>query len=34
VRYTDTMHGQQHYGGVTFTYDSDLTADLAGFQAS
>jgi Tfp pilus assembly protein PilX len=30
VRYTDTMHGQQSYG-VTFTYDSDLTAELVGF---
>jgi hypothetical protein len=33
VRYRDTMHGQQHYGGITFTYDSDLTADLTGYRA-
>jgi hypothetical protein len=31
VRYRDTMHGQQSYGGVTFTFDSDLTADLASY---
>ena len=28
VRYRDTMHGQQSYGGVMFTYDSDITATL------
>lgn len=31
VRYRDTMHGQQRYGGVTFTFDSDLTADLLAY---
>jgi hypothetical protein len=31
VRYRDTMHGQQRYGGVTFTFDCDLTADLLGY---
>jgi hypothetical protein len=33
VRYRDTMHGQQRYGGVTFTFDSDLTADLVRYTA-
>jgi hypothetical protein len=28
VRYHDTMHGEQHYAGVAFTYDSDITADF------
>lgn len=28
VRYHDTMHGEQHYAGVAFTYDSGITADL------
>ncbi|MCU1460264.1 MAG: hypothetical protein JWO37_339 [Acidimicrobiales bacterium] len=26
VKYTERMHGQQHYGGITFTYDNALTA--------
>lgn len=33
VRYRDTMHGEQKYGGVTFTYDSDLTAELARYTS-
>ncbi|MCU1375028.1 MAG: hypothetical protein JWO68_2314 [Actinomycetia bacterium] len=33
VRYQDTTHGQQRYGGITFTFDSDLTADLTGYTA-
>jgi hypothetical protein len=32
VKYTEQMHGEQHYGGVAFTYDDDLTATLAGYQ--
>jgi hypothetical protein len=34
VRVTEQMHGQQHYGGITFTYDARYTAELASFTPS
>jgi len=32
VKYTEQMHGEQHYGGVAMTYDDNLTATLSGYQ--
>jgi len=33
VKYTEKMHGQQSFGGITFTYDDNLTATLRSFTA-
>lgn len=34
VKYTEKMHGQQSFGGLTFTYDDNLTATLRSFNPS